>query len=103
VGNDIYFEGARNQSSVGAIALIAHEVKHSQQYADGSLSRWKYVGAVGKTLTSPVALLGIAVTGPANAQRILHDLNEFEIPANSLQRQVRDDLMKATGGKDPCP
>jgi hypothetical protein len=63
----------------------------------------KYAGATVKTATNPIAILAIIISGPSNTRRILHDLNEFEMPANDVGKKVHDDLMKQTGGSDPCP
>ena len=95
-GKDIYFGPAQydphSNSSTG-IGLIGHENAHVQQYAN--------YGDLGFVLKYGSDYLKNRLQGMDDQQAYWNI--PFEREARSKEEQIREDLLKKYGDKDPCP
>ena len=94
-GNDIYFApGQYNTKSIAGIALIGHEVTHSQQYSE--YGTWGFRRKYYKDYKENLKV-------GMNEYEAYENI-PFEIDAYDKQRQIYNDLLDAYGRcQNPCP
>jgi RHS repeat-associated protein len=93
-GNRIYYApGQYDPHSAGGLAVIGHEVTHSQQYAKyGKLGFWfRYNNDYQQNIEEGMCELDA------------YENIRFEEEAYEKQRQIYNDLLENFHGRDPCP
>jgi RHS repeat-associated protein len=93
-GNTIYFApGEYNPHTAMGIALIAHELKHAEQYENYGHAAFELV-YLGSYLYNKIAGM---------SDYDAYSKIPFEVPASQIQANVLSDLLRRYGNEDPCP